>query len=81
MNQLEALRQIRKGQAIRLFDVFLLGPWLVYLGLRRRGPLSRVERGALIAVGTGTIVFNGQNYLRIARELPVSDAPPQIPNN
>ena len=56
-----------KGQAIRLFDVFLLGPWLIWLGARERGQLSDLERAALVAVGSGTIVFNGRNYLRNAR--------------
>ena len=56
-----------KGQAIRLFDVFLLGPWVIWLGARERGQLSELERAALVAVGSGTIVFNGRNYLRNAR--------------
>ena len=56
-----------KGQGIRLFDVFLLGPWLVWLGARPRAELGGLERAALVAVGAGTIVFNGRNYLRNAR--------------
>jgi len=68
-HELELVGRIRKGQNVRLFDVFLLGPWLVYLGLRPGPGLSDIERGALVAIGAGTVVFNGANYLRIQAEL------------
>jgi len=70
-NQLELVGKIRKGQNVRLFDVFLLGPWLIYLGARPGRGLSGIERAALVAVGAGTVIFNGQNYLRIEEEMSV----------
>lgn len=50
-----------KGQAIRLFDVFALGPFMVWAGTR----LKPREAGVLmVAAGVGTILLNGVNYLR-----------------
>jgi hypothetical protein len=75
VNDLQAAGQIRKGQNVRLFDIWLLGPWLIYLGLRRARGLSGLERTLLVGVGAGTIWFNGRNFLRIEAELAPSDAP------
>ena len=75
MTDLELASQIRKGQNVRLFDVWLLGPWLVYLGLRPGRGLSDIERAALVAVGIGTVVFNGANYLRVEQELRPKTSP------
>ena len=75
VNELERISQIRKGQNVRLFDVWLLGPWLVYLALRPGRRLSDIERAALVAVGVGTVVFNGANYLKVEQELRAKTSP------
>lgn len=51
-----------KTQGIRLADVFLIGPLLIYAGTRRK--LSRPIKGALIASGVLTIIYNASNYMR-----------------
>lgn len=53
-----------KTQAIRLVDVYLLGPFMVWAGANAKG-LPAWARGALVASGLGTIVYNAQNYLSI----------------
>lgn len=52
-----------KGQGVRLVDVFLLGPFMVWFGLAAKDvhPAARVT---MVASGVGTIIFNGVNYLR-----------------
>ena len=69
MQRLEPIESVSKSQAVRLFDVFVLGPWLVWLGARsaRRG--SGFERAALVSVGLGTILYNGSNYLENQRRI------------
>jgi len=52
-------------QLVRLADVFLIGPFLIYAGTRKE--LLQNIRFGLIAVGIGTIVYNGYNYLKNAR--------------
>lgn len=55
-------------QFIRLFiDVLFLGPFLIWLGLRRGGNLSQEVRIVLVATGLGTILFNGLNFIIIER--------------
>lgn len=50
-------------QAVRLVDVVLLGPAMVNIGNRVRGPI-----GAFVAVaGIATIIFNGITFLEIEK--------------
>ena len=51
-----------KSQAVRLVDVFALGPWLMLLG--SRGRLTEGERALLVTVGALTIAYNGYYYLQ-----------------
>lgn len=55
-----------KSQPIRLFDVFVLGPALIYVSQFRGPPLW--ARLFLAVAGLGVIVNNGTNYLRISKE-------------
>lgn len=53
-----------KAQGIRLFDVFVLGPAMIYAGTR----LKNRNMATLLALsGVGTILFNGANYMRLAQ--------------
>ena len=56
------MNEVAKTQQIRLFDVFLIGPYLVWLAARSRPP----HREILFGLGVLTILYNGQNYLRNA---------------
>lgn len=50
-------------QAIRLVDVFLLGPAMVAIGVR-----SGTPAGAFVGIaGLCTIAFNGHRYIRARR--------------
>jgi hypothetical protein len=49
-------------QDIRLIDVFLLGPFLIYVGMKKE--LSLPIRLALLGFGAATIIYNGNNYLK-----------------
>jgi len=53
-----------KTQAVRLVDVFLLGPFMVWAGTRRSA-LPDWARAALVISGVATVVYNGRNYLRL----------------
>jgi len=55
-----------KYQSIRLIDVFLFGPAMIAIGLRRN--VTETERAFLIVGGLFTMIFNGANYLEIERE-------------
>ena len=49
-------------QDIRLFDVFVLGPFLMYVGMKKE--LSLPIRLTLLGFGAATIIYNGNNYLK-----------------
>lgn len=52
-------------QLVRVADVLFVGPLLIFAGTRTKDP---VLRAAFVATGVATIIFNGLNYLAIARE-------------
>lgn len=54
--------EIKKSQIIRLWDIFGLGPAMVYIGSQKK--MKPWEKVLLIGGGLGTIWYNGRNYLR-----------------
>jgi hypothetical protein len=54
-------------QWVRLVDVFLLGPLMVWFGVAAKD-MPPWARAALVASGVSTSVFNGINYVRLRRE-------------
>lgn len=57
-----------KTQAIRLLDVFAIGPvmivsaWTIWKAIRDRDLLA----GVLAVFGVSTVLYNARNYLRIS---------------
>lgn len=49
-----------KSQDIRLLDVFVLGPFMVYAAAK--GRMNSTERLLLAIVGIGTIFYNLRNW-------------------
>lgn len=57
--------EVQKSQEVRLWDVLVLGPFMIGMALTSRpSPLLRVLLGA---VGVGTILYNLRNY-QLTRE-------------
>lgn len=54
-----------KSQSVRLLDVFVIGPVLIYAGTFKT--LPKYLRIFLFVVGVLTIVYNGNNYLKNAK--------------
>lgn len=48
-------------QYVRLLDVFVIGPAIVYAGSQISTNWLKI---GLIIIGIGTIVYNGINYIR-----------------
>jgi len=72
-----------KSQLIRLLDVFVIGPLMVYGGVNLAGK-SPVLGLALGVFGASTVYFNGRNWLalrgtpEVPLAAPVPTAPPVI---
>lgn len=56
---------IAKPQNIRLADVFLLGPFSIWFGMKA-DEMPAWARVAMVAYGVATIGYNGKNYLENA---------------
>ena len=59
--------QVQKTQSVRLGDVFLLGPFLIWAGAQKE-PLPGWARSTLFFSGVMTVVYNLYNYEQQARK-------------
>lgn len=50
-----------KPQIIRLFDVFAIGPFMLYAA----GKLKGNDKTLMQVIGWSTIFYNGVNYLKV----------------
>lgn len=64
-----------KSQAVRLLDIFIIGPFILFYALKTRIQASVEEFAALLIIAILTILYNGYNY--IANTFPKSL--PQLP--
>jgi hypothetical protein len=60
-------KQVSKAQWVRLADVWVFGPAMIWAGLEQ--PIPRVLRWGLVALGAGTIVYNARNYYQTRRDV------------
>jgi hypothetical protein len=52
-----------KGQYVRLIDIFLYGPYLIYIGMKPTYTFSNIEQAFMLFLGATTISYNARNYL------------------
>ena len=52
-----------KTQEIRLMDIFLLAPFMVYFGITATG-VPQWTKFTMVVAGILTAIYNGRNYLR-----------------
>lgn len=57
------LQELSKSQNIRLVDVFVIAPFLFYIGYNTKG-LKKWEQLGLYAIASATLIYNGKNYLK-----------------
>ncbi len=57
---------MRSVQGVRLIDVFLIGPFLFYVGIKYQTRLPKEVSMALIILGALTIFYNGINFIKNA---------------
>lgn len=55
-------------QKIRLLDIAVIGPLMIYAGVKGKDELPEWVRGVLILLGATTIGYNLINYLAISEE-------------
>jgi hypothetical protein len=55
-----------KGQYVRILDILIYGPYLVYLAMKDTYTFSMVEKVSLLLFGVTTITYNLKNFLHYA---------------
>ena len=71
-----------KAQEVRALDVFVIGPAIIAGGsiISKHAPERRGLGFILIAIGVGTVLYNGHNWLKREAELDAEQAQaPQRP--
>jgi hypothetical protein len=56
------VEEVQKSQALRLWDVLILGPALIWIASKEN--LSSGSKNFLIASGILIIAYNGNNYFK-----------------
>lgn len=59
------LGETTKAQGIRLLDVFLIGPLMMWGGQSLYQQGHRLAGPALLVLGVGTVIYNAGNYARV----------------
>lgn len=59
----------QKTQEIRLIDVFVIGPLLIYTGTAYKDKLPKMLSLSLVVIGAATIIYNGRNYYENLRKV------------
>jgi len=55
------MEQIQKSQSVRLLDVLVLGPFMIYVGYKSKLPAP--ARSIMMLSGIATIIYNYSNYV------------------
>jgi hypothetical protein len=55
-----------KGQYVRIMDILIYGPYLVYLAMKETYTFSMLEKLFLLLFGVTTITYNLKNFLHYA---------------
>jgi len=63
--------EIQKSQQVRLIDVFIISPILIYAGTQKSLPTWL--RYSLLGIGVATAYYNGKNYIYNKRNSPEKD--------
>jgi len=61
MNNTTCDTEKEKSQFVRLVDVFVLGPFMMWVSQQNR--MSADNRRVLWLIGLATIIYNGKNFL------------------
>lgn len=55
-----------KSQPVRAFDIYALGPFLVWAAMQKK-PLGKWTRRVLFTAGVYTVIYNWKNYMEVKK--------------
>ncbi|MBK7363004.1 MAG: hypothetical protein IPJ01_11970 [Micavibrio sp.] len=59
----ETVEEFQKSQAVRLVDVLVIAPIIVYAGVKYFKVMPKFLSLSLITIGVATAVYNGRNFM------------------
>ncbi len=65
---LQSVDALAQEQKVRAFDVYALGPFLIYAATRK-GPLGNWSRRTLFVAGCMTMIYNWNKYKTMKTDL------------
>lgn len=65
---MDDLDTLLKSQQVRAFDIYILGPFMVWYAMKSKD-MGRWPRRALFVSGIMTTVYNYQNYRKLQEEV------------
>jgi len=68
MSVFESFDSLAKTQKVRLFDIYFLGPFLLYAATRK-APLGTWTKRTLFVAGIMTVVYNWSKYKTVKEDL------------
>jgi hypothetical protein len=68
MSVYDSFDELAKTQKVRVFDIYFLGPFLLYAATRKT-PLSKWTKRTLFVAGCMTMVYNWSKYKSIKEDL------------
>jgi hypothetical protein len=68
----KTVTEVSKSQTVRLWDVFFVGPVLMWVAYKYRKQMTPLEQVIVGGIGAATIYYNGRNYLSNVGKLPKS---------
>jgi uncharacterized membrane protein AbrB (regulator of aidB expression) len=57
------VEEVSKSQTVRLIDVFLIAPFLIYIAYNNKN-LKEWQMSGLYIIGFATLYYNLKNYLK-----------------
>ena len=60
--------EVEKTQNVRLIDVFVLGPFMIWAGATRCN-FSPLAKAFMVGSGVATIFFNAHNYIEQRKQI------------
>jgi len=55
-----SIKELSKSQSVRLWDIFFVGPFFIYLSTQDLRPIEKFISGT---IGFATIYYNGRNFI------------------
>jgi hypothetical protein len=63
-SNIESVTEYSKSQTVRLIDVLVIAPILIYVGVKYQKSMPKLLSLSLITIGAATAIYNAKNYIK-----------------